>query len=69
MKRVVSTSWEVRFVETTDSKKKGLKKLVAYTIARIRSEGRYVVKSSLIILRFKLIFMLIPSEGSPKIKT
>ena len=40
MNKVVRTRRAVRFTVTTASKKKGLKKLVAYTMARIRTLGR-----------------------------
>ena len=41
--RVVRTSKEVKLTVTTASKKNGLKKLVAYTMIKIREVGRYVV--------------------------
>ena len=40
MKRVVSTSSEVRFTVTCASKKNDLKKLVAYTIQMMKTVGR-----------------------------
>ena len=67
MKRVVSTSSEVRFTVTTASKKKGWKKLVAYTMPRMNTVGRKVVRSSLMILLFITIFKSIPRSGSPEL--
>ena len=57
MKMVVITSMVVRFTPRAASKKKGLKKVVAKVIAVKRSVGKYVVNNSLIIFRFKTIFI------------
>ena len=40
MNKVVKTNCDVRLTVTTASKKKGLKKFVAYTIARMKTDGR-----------------------------
>ena len=61
MNKVVRTRSAVRLTVTTASKKKGLKKLVIYTIERIKTVGRYVVNNSLIILLFSTTFRAIPS--------
>ena len=62
---VVRTSREVRLTVTTASKKKALKKLVAQTMLRMSMVGRQVVSTSLMILRFRMITILTPSEGEP----
>ena len=58
MKMVVITNMVVRFTLKAASKKKGLKKVVAKVIAVKRSVGKYVVIISLVIFRFKTIFIL-----------
>ena len=57
MKMVVITNMVVKFTLKAASKKKGLKKVVAKVIAVKRSVGKYVVNNSLIIFRFKTIFI------------
>ena len=48
MNKVVITSITVRFTVSADSKKKGLKKVVAYVIATRSRDGKNVVIASFV---------------------
>ena len=54
-----------RLTVTAASKKKGLKKEVAYDIKSSNKEGRKVVKSSLVRRRLNTISIFKPFEGEP----
>ena len=63
--KVVVTNKIDRLTVTAASKKKGLKKEVAYDIKSSSKEGRKVVKSSLVRRRLNTISIFKPSEGEP----
>ena len=63
MNKVVKTRREVRLTVTTASKKKSLKKFVAYTMLSRRNVGRYIVKIAFMILLLNVIISCMPEEG------
>ena len=62
---MVVTNKIERLTVTAASKKKGLKKEVAYDIKSSNKEGRKVVKSSLVRRRLNTISIFKPFEGEP----